>query len=99
MHLYNEAVLVTAVGSLPVRVSRQFEIGRKLGKTHQNVLVFCKGDPRKATRACGPVEFGDPADAAMQADGRTFDDVASRAADTPSANPLPQPLETPHNMT
>ena len=56
--LYNEAVLVTAVGSLPIRVGRMFESGRKLGKTHQNVLVFCKGDPKKATEAVGPVEFG-----------------------------------------
>jgi DNA modification methylase len=54
--LYNEAVLITAVGSLPIRVGKQFEAGRKLGKTHQNVLVFCKGDPRKATEAIGPVE-------------------------------------------
>jgi hypothetical protein len=57
--LYNEAILVTAVGSLPIRVGKQFESGRKLGKTHQNVLVFVKGDPRKATQACGPVEIGD----------------------------------------
>jgi DNA modification methylase len=56
--LYNEAILVTATGSLPVRVGRQFEAGRKLGKTHQNVLVFCKGDPKRATAAIGPVEFG-----------------------------------------
>jgi DNA modification methylase len=48
---YNEAVLVTAVGSLPIRVGKQFTVARKLGKTHQNVLVFCKGDPRKAARA------------------------------------------------
>lgn len=44
--LYNEAILVTAIGSLPIRVGRQFESGRKLGKTHQNVLVFFKGDPK-----------------------------------------------------
>lgn len=44
--LYNEAILVTAIGSLPVRVKRQFEAGRKLGKTHQNILVFYKGDPK-----------------------------------------------------
>lgn len=53
--LYNEAVLVTAVGSLPIRAGRAFESGRKLGKTHQNVLVFVKGDARQATAACGPV--------------------------------------------
>ena len=56
---YNEAILVTAAGSLPIRAARQFEISRKLGKTHQNVLVFVKGDPRKATEAVGAVEFGD----------------------------------------
>jgi hypothetical protein len=56
---YNDAILVTAVGSLPVRVGRQFEVSRKLGRTHQNVMVFVKGDPRKATEACGPVEFGE----------------------------------------
>jgi hypothetical protein len=55
---YNDAILVTAVGSLPIRAGRQFTASRKLGRTHQNVMVFCKGDPRRATEACGPVEFG-----------------------------------------
>jgi ParB-like chromosome segregation protein Spo0J len=59
LHLYNEAVLVTAVGSLPVRAGKQFAATRKLGKTHQNCLVFVKGEPRKATDACGAVEVGD----------------------------------------
>ena len=57
--LYNEAILVTAVGSLPIRVGKQFASGRKLGKTHQNVLVFVKGNPKKATEACGVVEIAD----------------------------------------
>ncbi len=56
---YNEAILVTAVGSLPIRVGRQFASGRKLGKTHQNMLVFIKGNPKKAADYCGPVECGD----------------------------------------
>jgi hypothetical protein len=60
MRLYNEAILVTAVGSLPIRVGRQFEAGRKLGKTHQNVLVFIKGDAKRATQACGAVEVWVP---------------------------------------
>ena len=47
--LYNEALLVTPVGTASMRASKQFEVGRKLCKTHQNVLVFCKGDWRKAT--------------------------------------------------
>jgi hypothetical protein len=57
---YNEAILVTQLGSLPIRVGRPFEASRKLGKTHQNVLVFIKGDAKKATKAIGPVEVGDP---------------------------------------
>lgn len=58
-NLYNEAILVTAAGSLPLRVGKQFDSGRKLGKTHQNVLVFVKGDPKRATAAVGPCDFGD----------------------------------------
>lgn len=58
LFFYNEAILVTAAGSLPIRAGKQFGATRKLGKTHQNVLVFVKGDARKATEAIGPVEFG-----------------------------------------
>lgn len=57
--LYNEAILVTAAGSLPIRVGRSFSATRKLGKTHQNVLVFLKGDSRLATAACGSVDISD----------------------------------------
>jgi hypothetical protein len=64
--LYNDAVLVTAVGSLPIRAGKPFESSRKLGKTHQNVLIFVKGDPKKATKSAGPVEVstGDPGEQA-----------------------------------
>ena len=58
--LYNEAILVTAVGTLSIRAGRVFSSGRKLGKTHQNVLVFCKGDPAKAAKAAGKVEVSLP---------------------------------------
>lgn len=54
--LYNEGILITTAGSLPVRAAKQFRATRKLGKTHQNVLVFVKGDPRAATKACGDVD-------------------------------------------
>ena len=57
--LYNEIILVTAAGSLPIRAGKQFASTRKVGKTHQQCLVFCKGDPRKATAACGEVEISD----------------------------------------
>jgi len=60
--LHNEAVLITAVGSLPIRAGKQFSSGRKLGKTHQNVLVFVKGDPKKATDSVGEVAFGEAGD-------------------------------------
>lgn len=59
LHFYNEAILVTAAGSLPIRAGKQFAATRKLGKTHQNVLVFVKGDAKRATEACGVVEFGE----------------------------------------
>jgi hypothetical protein len=52
---HGEAVLVTAVGSLAVRAGRHFNAGRKLGKSHQNVLVFYRGDPREVGRTFGPV--------------------------------------------
>jgi len=55
MKLYNDAILVTAVGSLPIRVGRQFGSYRKLGKTHQNVLIFFKGNPKQI-----PIDFAMP---------------------------------------
>lgn len=65
--LYNDAILVTAVGSLAMRAGRAFETTRKLGTTHQRVLVFVKGDPRKATEAIGKVEFAEIEGAEMEA--------------------------------
>jgi DNA modification methylase len=46
LNYYNEAILVTAVGSLPIRAAKQFTGARKLGKTHQNILIFYKGNPK-----------------------------------------------------
>jgi hypothetical protein len=36
-------VLVTAVGSLPVRIGAQFPKYRKVGNTHQMIYIFWKG--------------------------------------------------------
>lgn len=55
---YNEMILMTAVGSLPIRITNQFNASRKIGKTHQNILVFVKGDPAVATYKCGRDEYG-----------------------------------------
>jgi ParB-like chromosome segregation protein Spo0J len=60
MSLYNEMILVTPAGSLPIRVARHFPPGRKVGKTHQQFLVFVKGDPRLAAANCGPIEIEIP---------------------------------------
>lgn len=51
----NEGILVTQLASLPIRVGRQFDATRKFGKTHQQILVFVKGDAKRATQRCGPV--------------------------------------------
>ena len=53
--LYNEAILATPVGSAAMRVTKQFEASRKMAKTHQNVLVFCKGDWRAAAAKCNGI--------------------------------------------
>jgi hypothetical protein len=60
LKLYNEAIFVTPTGSLRLRAGKAFSSGRKLGKTHQNVLVFVKGDPTRAARACGIVDVSMP---------------------------------------
>ncbi len=52
LRLHNEIVLLTPVGTLPVRAAAAFNCSRKLGKTHQNILVFVKGDPEKAAAKC-----------------------------------------------
>jgi DNA modification methylase len=43
LQLYNEAILVNTAGTLPLRINRQFNSYRKLGKMHQNILIFYKG--------------------------------------------------------
>tara|TARA_R110000796_G_scaffold191547_2_gene308251 strand:+ start:59 stop:1498 length:1440 start_codon:yes stop_codon:yes gene_type:complete len=54
--LYNEMILLEPAGTAAMRASRIFNGGRKICKTHQNVLVFYKGDPKKITENFGEVE-------------------------------------------
>lgn len=56
---YNEIIYVQTAGSLPIRCGAAFKASRKVGKMHQNVLIFCKGDPKKATEHCGDVDIPD----------------------------------------
>lgn len=41
---YNEIILMNNIGSLPVRAPKFFDRTRKIGRHHQNILVFYKGD-------------------------------------------------------
>lgn len=58
-HFYGEAIIASPIGSLPIRAGRHFAISRKLGKAHQNLLLFVKGDGRRAAEACGEVNVED----------------------------------------
>lgn len=55
LHYYNEMVLINSAGTLPLRAGKSFKASRKVGKMHQNVLVFVKGDAKAATARCGDV--------------------------------------------
>lgn len=54
---YNEAILINSLNTLPIRAPRAFEASRKIGKCHQNVLVFVKGDAKTATEKLGRVDL------------------------------------------
>lgn len=41
---YNEIILMNNIGSLPMRAPKNFDRTRKIGRHHQNILVFYKGD-------------------------------------------------------
>ena len=44
---YNEIILENNIGSLPIRAPKYFNQSRKIGRHHQNILVFYKGNPKK----------------------------------------------------
>lgn len=56
---YNEMILVNAINSLAMRAGKQFSNSRKIGKLHQNVLVFYKGDPSKIKENFSELDFSD----------------------------------------
>lgn len=49
--LYNEMILINVYSSLPIRCQLLFR-NRKIGRTHQTVLVFVKGDWKEAACVC-----------------------------------------------
>lgn len=44
LYYYNEIILENNIGSLPIRAPKYFDDSRKIGRQHQNILVFYKGD-------------------------------------------------------
>lgn len=57
LQTYNELILVEAIGTGALRAGRQFSHGRKVIKTHQNVLVFYKGDVKQITSNYKEIEI------------------------------------------
>jgi len=53
--LYNDLIIVDPVGTLAVRSERQMRASRKVGRGHQQMLVFVKGNGRKASEHCGEI--------------------------------------------
>lgn len=58
-HYYNDFIVVTPIGSLPIRAGKAFQATRKMGRTHQYCLCFVKGDPKIASERIGEVEIAD----------------------------------------
>lgn len=56
--LWNELVLLNNVGSGAMRAAKQTLTSRKMVRMHQHVLVFVKGDGKRAAAACGTPEVG-----------------------------------------
>jgi DNA modification methylase len=56
---YNEFILVEQSGTGALRAKHQFEGMRKAIKTHQNVLVFYKGDIKRIKDELGTLEIDD----------------------------------------
>ena len=47
---YNEMILQTPIGNLMMRAGRYMNQNRKIGKQHQNVLIFYKGNPKNISK-------------------------------------------------
>lgn len=56
VRLYNELILVEPVGTLPQRVQRYMR-NRKVGKCHQNVLIFYKGDTKEIQKQYKEISY------------------------------------------
>jgi hypothetical protein len=59
LEYYNEIILKTQVCAKAMTCGIGMRKTRKVGKIHQNVLVFCKGDPKKAVEYLGDIQVMD----------------------------------------
>jgi DNA modification methylase len=69
LELYNELIVITPNGTLSVRAERPFKATRKVGKHHQNALVFLKGEV---------IEHHEKALVFVKGDGKTATEHAGR---------------------
>lgn len=60
--LHNDIAMLTSLGSKPQIARYAFERRRTLQPLHEHVLVFCKGDAKKAVLAMGEVEISEGSD-------------------------------------
>lgn len=79
---YNEMILVNSVGTLPMRAGAVMRASRKIGKMHQNILVFLKGDAKKAVASLGEIATVDVQSAeGLEPDEHTLDVIDQEVID------------------
>ena len=76
--LYNEIILVEMSSSAALRAAKSME-SRKVCKTHQNVLVFYKGDPTNIKKVFKPITLSAEENEAME---RLIGDVSEQEQPT-----------------
>ena len=78
-HLYNEIILVEMSSSAALRAAKSME-SRKVCKTHQNVLVFYKGDPANIKQHFKPMTLSQAENEALE---KIISDVSEQAEELP----------------
>lgn len=52
-------ILVNVIGTTAMTAVQKFNARRKVGKTHQNVLIFYKGNPKNIKQNFGELDLSD----------------------------------------
>jgi hypothetical protein len=84
---YNECIL-HSLATAAIRAGRLLQGSRKIVKVHQNVLVFIKGDWRKAVARLGDVQYGEVPTAWIDADDLEQTVDAAQGIQTPFGEKL-----------